>query len=51
MRESYFVKAADLEKVLNVSPWCPCTKKNKGVYVVRLDPSEAAKVKNFIWRA
>lgn len=50
MREYYFVKTTDLDKVLNVSPWCPCSKRSKGLHMVRLDPSEADKVKQWVWR-
>jgi hypothetical protein len=35
--------------VMDASPWCPCRKAKRGLYVVRLDEGEAFKVREFIW--
>lgn len=49
MRREYFVRYENLQAVMDASPWCPCRKAKKGLFIVRLDPSEANRVKDLVW--
>ena len=50
MRHEYFVRYENLQKVLDASPWCPCRKARRGLFIVRLDEQEVWRVKEIVWR-
>lgn len=49
MRKEYFVRHEHLLMVMDISPWSPCRRAKRNLYIIRLDEGDAYKARKWVW--